>query len=109
MEAWAFARAHAYRFGGDEYVLLIPNATRELGYALLDELRVRVASARYAGTSVQLSITQGACVVAPDCPLTNREVLARANAAKACAKGERKGTIAFVEPPDYSVDASRLR
>lgn len=56
-----------------------------------------------------LSITQGACVVAPDCPLTNREVLARANLAKGRAKNEKKGTIAFVEPPDYAIDASALR
>lgn len=109
MEAWAYARAHAYRFGGDEYVLLIPNATPELGYALLDDLRKRVAGASYAGTGVRLSITQGACVVAPDCPLTNREVLARANLAKGRAKNEKKGTIAFVEPPDYAIDACELR
>jgi diguanylate cyclase (GGDEF)-like protein len=108
MEAWAYARAHAYRFGGDEYVLLLPNATRALGYSLLDELRRRVAGASYSGTSVRLSITLGACVVAPDCPLTNREVLARANLAKARGKLEKKGTIVFVEPPDYAIDSAPL-
>lgn len=64
-----------------------------------------MAEASYSGTNVRLSITLGACVVAPDCPLTNREVLARANLAKARGKLEKKGTIVFVEPPDYAIEA----
>jgi GGDEF domain-containing protein len=94
--------------GRGEYVLLIPNATRELGLSLLDELRKRVAAATYGGTGVRLSISQGACLVTPDCPLTNREVLARANLAKARAKAEKKGSIALVEPPDYAVEQGPL-
>jgi hypothetical protein len=46
--------------------------------------------------------------VTPDCPLTNREVLARANLAKARAKAEKKGSIALVEPPDYAVEQGPL-
>jgi hypothetical protein len=38
IESWAFARAHAYRFGRHEYVLLMPNANRETCLALLNEL-----------------------------------------------------------------------
>ncbi|MCK6532727.1 MAG: diguanylate cyclase [Polyangiaceae bacterium] len=108
IEAWAFARAHAYRFGGDEYVLLIPNVDRALGETMLDELRRRIGSAVFSGTDIRLSVTLGACLVDPDCPLTDREILGRANMAKARAKAEKKGSIALLEPPDYSVEAATL-
>ncbi|MFO0564035.1 MAG: diguanylate cyclase [Polyangiaceae bacterium] len=107
IEAWAFARAHAYRFGGDEYVLLVPNAGPELAESLLGELRSRVALATFSGTDVRLGVSMGAAIVDPDCPLTDREILSRANAAKARAKAERKGSIVLVEPPDYRVESAR--
>src|SRR5262249_34536366 len=81
IESWAFARAHAYRFGGDEYVLLLPNANLETCIALLRELLARIRAADFAG--VRLGITVGLCVIDPEsCFLTDHEVLARANDAK---------------------------
>ncbi|MBE7481882.1 MAG: diguanylate cyclase [Polyangiaceae bacterium] len=108
IEAWAFARAHAYRFGGDEYVLLVPNAGRSLAATLLGELRERIGAAVFSGTDVRLSVSMGACLVDPDCPLTDREVLGRANAAKARAKAERKGSIVIAEPPEYRAECAEL-
>lgn len=108
IEAWAFARAHAYRFGGDEYVALLPNADRRLAVALLGDLRQRIVDAVFPSTDVKLTVSMGATVVDPDCPLTDREVLGRANAAKARAKAERKGTIAVVEPPEYRPESAEL-
>lgn len=101
IEAWIFARGHAYRFGGDEYVLLLPNASRKMAIAMLDELRRRVLDARFRAKDVRLSITQGVCRVDPACALTDREILARANNAKAFAKSARKGSIALVETPAW--------
>ncbi|MBK7580677.1 MAG: diguanylate cyclase [Myxococcales bacterium] len=106
IEAWAFARAHAYRFGGDEYVLLVPNADVALARMLLGELRDRASAATFSGTDVRLSLTLGACLVDPDCPLTDREILSRANDAKARAKGLRKGSVMMVEPPEYRAEAA---
>jgi hypothetical protein len=40
--------------------------------------------------------------VDPECPLTDREILARANAAKAFAKTARKGSIAAAEAPGWA-------
>jgi diguanylate cyclase (GGDEF)-like protein len=98
IEGWAFARAHAYRFGGDEYVLLLPNADRELCVALLGDLVARVRAADFGGT--RLEITVGVCVVDPDSYLTDREVLTRANEAKQSAKLVAKGKIGVVSSPD---------
>jgi GGDEF domain-containing protein len=99
LESWAFARGHAYRFGGDEYVLLLPNAERETCVALLRDLIERVAAADFSRT--KLSITIGLCVVTPECFLSDREVLARANEGKQRAKAIAKGSIGVVEGPDY--------
>ena len=100
IESWAFARAHAYRFGGDEYVLLIPNADRETCLALLRDLVGRIRAADFSG--VRLGITVGLCVVDPEtCYLTDHEILARANDAKQAAKAVSKGRIAVCGPPDY--------
>lgn len=96
-----FGHGHAYRFGGDEYVVVLPNASRAMTIAMLDELRKRVLDARFRSKDVRLSITQGVCRVDPECPLTDREILARANTAKAFAKTERKGSIALVEGPSW--------
>jgi len=99
LESWAFARGHAYRFGGDEYVLLLPNADRETCIALLRDLIERVAAADFSRT--KLSITVGLGVVDPECFLSDREVLARANEGKQRAKAVAKGSIGVVEEPEY--------
>lgn len=100
VEAWAFARAHAYRFGGDEYVLLLPNVDEALAVALVRELGRRVAAADYRGTKVALSLSVGLAILDPECHLTDREALARANAAKAVAKGD-KGSVAVCRGPRW--------
>lgn len=101
LEAWVFGHGHAYRFGGDEYVIVLPNVTTKLATVMLDELRRRVLEARFRAKDVRLSITQGLCRVDAECPLTDREILARANTAKAFAKTTRKGSIALVEGPSW--------
>lgn len=101
IEAWVFGHGHAYRFGGDEYVVLLPNVRPALATVMLEELRDRVLEARFRAKDVRLSITQGVCRVDPECPLTDREILARANTAKAFAKSTRKGSIALVEGPAW--------
>ncbi len=108
IEAWVFGRGHAYRFGGDEYVLLLPNVASELATRLLADLRARVACSAFRAKDVRLSITQGACVVDQDCHLTDHEILGRANAAKARAKVERKGSVAVVKGPIWDVAACPL-
>jgi diguanylate cyclase (GGDEF)-like protein len=101
VEAWVFGHGHAYRFGGDEYVLLLPNVSRRMAVTMLDELRRRVLQARFRAKDVRISVTQGVCRVDPECPLTDREILARANGAKAYAKTTHKGGLAIVEAPTW--------
>lgn len=44
-------------------------------------------------------------VLDPDCHLTDREILARANEAKTRAKSVQKGSIVVVEGPGWDVGA----
>lgn len=102
VEAWAFGHGHAYRFGGDEFVILLPNARRELALAMIHELRTRVARAKLRAKDVKLGVSQGVCMVGPECAFTDREILAHANTAKAFAKKHNKGGIAIVEAPAWT-------
>lgn len=102
VEAFAFGHGHTYRFGGDEFVILLPNARRELALAMLEDFRTRVTRARLRVKDVKLSVSQGVCLVGPECAFTDREILAHANTAKAFAKKQRKGSIAIVEAPAWS-------
>jgi diguanylate cyclase (GGDEF)-like protein len=102
VEAWVFGHGHAYRFGGDEFVILLPNVRRDMALAMVGELRDRVSRAKLRAKDVKLSISGGACIVGPECPFTDREILAHANTAKAFAKKQRKGSIAIVEAPGWT-------
>ncbi|HET9932827.1 MAG TPA: GGDEF domain-containing protein, partial [Polyangiaceae bacterium] len=100
LEAWVFARGHAYRFGGDEYLLLLPNSDRALCLNLLRDLLARLAR-REIVRGIRLNLSLGLCLVDPECLLTDREILQRANAAKQAAKAAGKGRIGATVPPDH--------
>ncbi|MGC4091521.1 MAG: GGDEF domain-containing protein [Polyangiaceae bacterium] len=100
LESWAFARGHAYRFGGDEYLLLLPNADRELCLTLLGDLMAKVESSELV-RGLRLRLSVGLCVVEPECFLTDREILVCANAAKQAAKLAGKNRIGVTLSPDH--------
>jgi diguanylate cyclase (GGDEF)-like protein len=94
MEAHVFGHGHAYRFGGDEYVLLLPNMGLAWAVDFLRGLQARIAEASYRRIPRPPTISLGLAVALVDTPLIDRELLERANAAKGHAKATRKGSIA---------------
>ena len=54
----------------------------------------KLAAVEYPNITRKPTVSIGICEVRPDCPLTNGEIYARAEAAKDKAKNERKGSIA---------------
>ncbi len=94
IEAHVFAHGHAYRFGGDEYVLLLPNAAPEWVLRFLRELATKVSSAEYVGIREAPTLSIGVCHLSVDCALTDMEALARANQAEGFAKAQGKDAIA---------------
>lgn len=94
LEAHTFALGHAYRFGGDEYVILLPNMSERWAVEFLRELSARVAAKEFVGVDARLTLSAGLCPVEPDCMLTDREILGRANVAKNHVKTKQRGRIA---------------
>jgi len=94
IEAHVFAHGHAYRFGGDEYVLLLPNAAPEWVLRVLRELAAKVSSAEYVGIREAPTLSIEVCHLSVDCALTDMEALTRANQAEGFAKSQGKNAIA---------------
>lgn len=103
IEAHIFIHGHAYRFGGDEYVVLLPNITRQWAIEMLQRLQEQLSRANYKGIEDPPTVSIGVCMVGPECWLTDREVLECANAGKATAKEKGKGSIAVHDdaPSDH--------
>lgn len=99
LEAHVFAHGHAYRFGGDEYVLTLPNADADFLARFLHALQARLARLHVQHLTAAPTVSIGACSVEPDCALTDREVLQRANEAKRHAKLTRKGSVCAYASP----------
>jgi len=97
MEAHVFGHGHAYRFGGDEYVILLPNMGRAWAVDFLRGLQARIAGSSYRRIPKGPTISLGLAVALVDTALIDRELLERANAAKGHAKATRKGSIATFE------------
>jgi diguanylate cyclase (GGDEF)-like protein len=99
IEAHVFSHGHAYRFGGDEYVLTLPNMGRDWAVAFLRALQERIAQTEYRGIPRAPTVSVGLLVVDVDCVLTDREAQERANTAKNHAKATEKGRIATFSGP----------
>lgn len=97
LEAHIFHHGFAYRQGGDEYLILLPSLSKELAIVFLDELRRKLAAAKYPEIEGTPTVSIGICRAEPDCPLTDRELRDRANEAKKFAKDNGKNCIATYE------------
>ena len=86
IEAHVFHHGYAYRQGGDEYLTLLPSMSAPLAVAFVDELRRKLADLAYPDIAEKTTASIGLCIVDSDCPLTDRELLDRANRAKQFAK-----------------------
>jgi diguanylate cyclase (GGDEF)-like protein len=94
VESFVFARGQAYRYGGDEYMVLLPSVSAAAAPGVLDDLRRQVGAIAYRGVPERTTISVGACVIDSACFLTDREAEERANRAKNYAKQHGKDCIA---------------
>jgi diguanylate cyclase (GGDEF)-like protein len=108
LEAHVFAHGHAYRFGGDEYVVLLPNYPREDAVRLVRRFQAALRELPLPGIETSPTVSAGLCPVGPDCVLTDREVLERANRAKNHAKGHGKDRVAWYRGELYRDDQLEL-
>jgi diguanylate cyclase (GGDEF)-like protein len=101
VERTVFGHGQAYRHGGDEIVLLLPNCSQDLAQSLLGQLRSSLAAAAYAGIEERPTVSCGLCVVNPDSHLTDNEILERAARAKKFAKSKGRNAIASYSTPHF--------
>lgn len=97
VEAHVFSRGYAYRFGGDEYVLLLHNTETSEARQFVERLRRELESLTYPEVVHKTTVSIGLVHVTTDCYFTSREIEARAATAKARAKsagGNRTATYA---------------
>ena len=95
LEGHLFFRGFGYRHGGDEYVVLLPNASTDLALDVLKGFQAKLAELDYeGGISRRPTVSIGYCVVEPDCWLTEREIEERAATAKNFTKEHGKNGIA---------------
>ncbi len=88
IERTIFGKGYAYRYGGDEFALLLPSADQDVAVAVLRQLQQNIAGTSFERMSPP-TISIGLCVLNPDSPLTDREALVWAARAKADAKTQR--------------------
>jgi diguanylate cyclase (GGDEF)-like protein len=94
VDSTVFGHGRAYKYGGDECVLLVPNCGLELMLALLDMLRGILADLKYPLIKERPTISCGVCILPPDSWLTDREAIDRASAANRHAKEAGKNRVA---------------
>ena len=104
LEAVAFARGHAYRMGGDEYAALLPNTDADDALAFTRRFAASLRALRCPGIDRRPTISAGIVVVGPDGFLTEHELLARADRAKAFAKAQGKARAAGYESDRFRED-----
>ena len=83
------------RYGGEEFLLLLPRTSPESAVAVLDELRASVAEspARFGEATISLRISVGVCCVVPNDDDSMASLLERADAALYQAKGQGRNTL----------------
>ena len=105
VEAHVNARGHAYKQGGDEYIVLLPNAGRAEAVAILSSLQAKVLALSFGPLITEKITTSiGLCTIGDDCHLTDREVLEAMNRAEAHAKKNDKNCIVTYEGTRYGAE-----
>jgi diguanylate cyclase (GGDEF)-like protein len=94
MESHVYMHGHGYRYGGDEYTLLLPNMSLAMGLGFLKEFQQKLRMVRYRGIDEQITVSIGMIWIGSDCFLTEREVEDRTNRAKNYAKKNGKNCVA---------------
>jgi diguanylate cyclase (GGDEF)-like protein len=104
LEAHVGFHGHAYRQGGDEYLLVLPGLSTGLAVTFLDELRRKQAELEYPEVQERTTVSIGLCVADPDCPLTDRELREKANQAEGFAKKAGRNCVATYRGKHFEAD-----
>jgi diguanylate cyclase (GGDEF)-like protein len=93
LERHVYARGYAYRYGGDEYAILLPNTKLEHGLPFLAQFQDRLKGVSFRGTDRRITVSVGCCEVNTSTRQTDRELLQKAEQAKNFAKQQGRDRI----------------
>ncbi len=86
IESHVFSHGTGFLFGGDEYMLLLPNMDQAMSLPFLNILQRKLAGLRIPGITNGITISTGCCGISSNSYLTNVEVIGYANNAMRYAK-----------------------
>jgi diguanylate cyclase (GGDEF)-like protein len=96
LEAYCYARAYAYRQGGDEYLVLLRNAKPDEAKTFFEGLQAHIAEIPYPSTIKRKpTVSIGVHVIDGNNEVTEFEAKKRANDAKNAAKNAGKMRVCF--------------
>jgi diguanylate cyclase (GGDEF)-like protein len=95
IESHLFYRGYGYRFGGDEYVFLLPNSDRDQTIRVLHEFQAIISKLDYEQIVGCPTVSIGFYVADASSYLTEREIEATACRAKEFAKNNGKDCVAY--------------
>lgn len=95
LENHVFSCGYAYRFGGDEYLILLPNMSWLEAAESLSKLQYKLREAEYFGIDERPTVSIGICEVNKYSYLIDSEVIDIAASAKTYAKDNGRDCIAF--------------
>jgi diguanylate cyclase (GGDEF)-like protein len=86
LEAAVFNHGSAFREGGDEFIVILPNVDLDHAIGFLDDLRIGVQQLEFQNVSANATFSIGVCHVDQDSSWTDAEMIEKANGGKMLAK-----------------------
>ena len=93
VESAAFGHGRSYRYGGDEFVLLLPNSDTEVTASLVRQLKGSVEGISFEGVNHKPKLSAGVWITVADSHLTAGELIHFASQAKQNSKDAGKSKI----------------
>jgi len=106
IESHMFFHGYAYRYGGDEYIILMPNRDLEQAITHLEYLQLQITELDYFGIAEKPTVSIGVIEIDDSIYKSNSEIERLAVEAKNNAKENGKNTIAYFD--HGSVDPSTI-
>lgn len=105
LESHVYSHGHAYRFGGDEYTVVLPNMSSFQAIDFLKSFQMKLRELAYFAIDKRTEVSVGIFEVSENSIQTDREVEERAAFAKNFAKNNGKNCIATFKDQDYEDNA----
>ena len=102
LEAHIYSHGHAYRYGGDEYIILLPNMSSSRAANFLKSFQKNLEQLKYFQIKKYTTVSIGIFEVSENCIQTDREVEECAASAKKFAKKNGKNCIATYKKESFA-------